>query len=104
MPATFARRIIPKSKTCPKNSGKIVNTSIFILDLDLRSDSIQNLKLQKPFGRIDADHFLFNINFRTDRISKRDQKFLVSLDDEKFRSTSSHQFPDYTQRRTCDRF
>src|SRR5215217_256116 len=103
MPASFARRIIPKSKTCPKNSGKIVSTSIFILDLDLRSDSIQNLKLQKPFGRINANHFLFDINFWADRVSKWNQQFLFSLNDEKLRPASSHQFPNYTERRTFGR-
>ena len=108
-PASFARRIIPKSKTCAKNSGKIVKTSIFMVfglrPLVFASFEDQNqspktdLKFQQAFRRIDPYQLLFNIDLDADRLGKRDQILLsVALDHQNFGSAGSHHFANLADR------
>src|SRR5215475_6231979 len=70
IPWRRARLIIPKSNGPAKNSGKIVN----------RSKRIS--QIQQPFRRIDHDPFLLGVNLDADTQDERDQKFAFTVSDQ----------------------
>src|SRR5436305_479126 len=91
IPASFARRIIPKSKTASKNSGKIVNTSIFMTGphaprvlttqstfngVQARAPAFQS-KIQESFWRIDDDLLLVDVHLSADALCEWDQVLLI---------------------------